>query len=316
MSESNVYVGIDVSKSSLDMAVIPSGEVWRESNDEKGCARLAGRLMKLAPRLVVLEATGGLESLVAADLASSGLPVVVVNPRQVRDFARATGKLAKTDAIDAVVIARFGEAVKPEVRPLKDAETVELEALVSRRRQLVGMLVSEKNRLYGSPRNVRKDIQAHIKWLEKRIGDVEGKLKKSVKDSPIWREDDQLLRSVPGVGDVLSRTLLACVPELGTLNRHQIAALVGVAPLNRDSGLFRGRRSVWGGRAGVRSVLYMGVLSATRYNPVIRAYHLRLRAAGKPPKVALTACMRKLLVILNTMMKTRQQWNENYSTST
>lgn len=313
MSKPKVYVGIDVSKLSLDVAVIPSGEVWKESNDEKGSVRLVSRLSKLNPQLIVLEATGGLESLVTADLGSVGLPVVVVNPRQVRDFAKATGRLAKTDTIDAFVIARFGEAVKPDVRPLKEAHTVELSSLVSRRRQLVEMLVSEKNRLYGAPRNVSRDIQAHIKWLEKRIIDVDGKMSKAVKDSSMWREDDHLLRSVPGVGDVLSTTLLACVPELGKLNRRQIAMLVGVAPLNRDSGVFRGRRSVWGGRAGVRSVLYMGVLSSTRYNPVIRAYYQRLRDAGKPPKVALTACMRKLLVILNTMMKTRRKWDAHYS---
>lgn len=315
MSESNVYAGIDVSKTSLDAAVIPSGEVWSESNEVKGSGKIVSRLRKLAPRLIVIEATGGLESLIAADLASSGLPVVVVNPRQVRDFAKATGKLAKTDAIDAVVIARFGEAVKPAVRPLKDAQTSEFTALVARRRQLVGMLVSEKNRLYGAPRGVRGDIEAHIKWLEKRIGDVDGKMSKAVKDSPMWREHDQLLKSVPGVGDVLSRTLLACVPELGKLNRHQIAALVGVAPFNRDSGMFRGRRSVWGGRAGVRSVLYMAVVCATRCNPVIKAHYKRLCEAGKPPKVALTACMRKLLVILNTMMKTRKKWDAHYAVS-
>lgn len=314
MSDSTMYVGIDISKSSFDVAVIPSGEVWKESNDEKGSVRLLSRLSKLNPQLIVLEATGGLESLVTADLGSVGLPVVVVNPRQVRDFAKATGRLAKTDTIDAFVIARFGEAVKPAVRPLKEAQAVELAALVSRRRQLVGMLVSEKNRFYGAPRNVRGDIQAHIKWLEKRIDDVDGKMEKSVKESLLWREDDDLLQSVPGVGRVLSTTLLACVPELGKLNRHQIAALVGVAPFNRDSGIFRGRRSVWGGRAGVRSVLYMGVVSATRYNPVIKAYYRRLRDSGKPAKVALTACMRKLLVILNTMMKTKIKWQENYVT--
>ncbi len=313
MSDSTVYAGIDVSGSSLDVAVMPSGEAWRESNDQTGVGKVVSRLRKLKPQLIVLEATGGLESLVTAGLAAAGLPVVVVNPRQVRDFAKATGKLAKTDSIDATVIALFGEAVKPAVRPLKEAQTVELAALVSRRRQLVEMLVSEKNRLRSAPRNVRGDIEAHIKWLEKRIGDVDGKMEKAVKQSPLWREDDNLLRSVPGVGRVLSTTLLASLPELGKLNRHQIAALVGVAPYNRDSGLFRGRRSVWGGRAGVRNVLYMGVVSASRYNPVIREYYQRLRDKGKPAKVAFTACMRKFIVILNTMMKTRTKWQENYA---
>jgi len=312
MSESKLYVGIDVSKSNVDVAVIPSGEAWREPNDEKGSGKLVSRLSKLKPELIVLEATGGFESLVAVDLGAAGLPVVVVNPRQVRDFAKAIGRLAKTDAIDAQVIAQFGESVKPDVRPLKDAQTIELSALISRRRQLVGMLVSEKNRLLQATRNVRKDITAHIKWLEKRVDDVDGEMRKAVKESSLWREADNLLRSVPGVGRVLSTTLLATVPELGKLNRHQIAALVGVAPFNRDSGIFRGRRSVWGGRAEVRSVLYMGVVSATRSNPVIRSYYQRLRESGKPGKVALTACMRKLLVILNSMMKTREKWQENY----
>ena len=313
MRESNEYVGIDVSKSSLDVAFYPSGEAWSESNDDKGVAGLVSCLHKLDPALITLEATGGYESLVTANLGAAGLPVVVVNPRQVRDFAKATGRLAKTDMIDAVIIARFGEAIKPEVKPLKDVETIELEALVSRRRQLVEMSVSEKNRLHSAPGSVRKDIAAHIKWLEKRIGDADEKIKKTIKESPLWRDDDELLRSVPGVGEVLSTTLLAWVPELGKLNRHQIAALVGVAPLNRDSGMFRGRRSVWGGRARVRSVLYMGVVSAIRCNPAIKRYYQRLRDAGKPPKVALTACMRKLLVILNTMMKTRTKWQDNYA---
>jgi len=315
MSESNGYVGIDVSKARLDVVALPSGEVWSERNDGSGAGKLVSRLRGLDPALIVLEATGGLERLVVAALAAAGAPVVVVNPRQVRDFARATGKLAKTDAIDAGVIARFGQAVKPAVRPLKEAQTSELAALVARRRQLVDMLVMEKNRLHGAPGRVRKDIEANITWLEKRLDGVDGDIDRAIKKSPVWREDDELLRSVPGVGNVLATTLLACAPELGTLNRHQIAALVGVAPLNRDSGLFRGRRSVWGGRARVRSVLYMAVVCATRHNPVIRAYHQRLRDAGKPPKVALTACMRKLLVILNTMMKTRKKWDAHYATS-
>lgn len=315
MNDSDLYVGIDVSKSSLDVATVPAGESWCESNDEKGSDKLVARLSKLNPRLIVLEATGGYESFVAADLAAAGLPVVVINPRQVRDFAKAIGRLAKTDAIDAHVIALFGEAVKPDVRPFKDSQTAEVSALISRRRQLIGMIVSEKNRLPLAARNVRRGIVSHIKWLEKQICDIDDQLEKIVKDSPLWRENDNLLRSVPGVGRVLSTTLLASLPELGKLNRHQIAALAGLAPFNRDSGMFRGRRSVCGGRAEVRSVLYMGVLAAIRYNPVIKSHYQRLRESGKPAKVAITACMRKMLVILNTMMKSRMKWQENYAHS-
>ena len=302
-----------MSKSSLDVATVPAGESWSEENCEKGFGKLVARLPKQNPQLIVLEATGGYESLITIALATAGLPVVVVNPRQVRDFAKATGRLAKTDTIDAHVIALFAEAVKPDVKPLKDAQTAEMSALTSRRRQLIGMVVSEKNRLSLVAKNVRRGIVSHIKWLEKQIGDIDDQLEKIVKESPLLREDDNLLRSVPGVGRVLSTTLLARLPELGKLNRHQIAALAGLAPFNRDSGLFRGRRSVWGGRAEVRSVLYMGVLAAIRHNPVILSHYQRLRESGKPSKVAITACMRKMLVILNTMMKSRVEWQENYT---
>ena len=312
MKKSKVFVGIDVSKSSLDVAVRPKDKIWRESNDDGGVGRLTSRLLKLKPCLVSIEATGGYETMVAAALAASGLPVVVINPRQVREFAKSTGRLAKTDAIDANILALFGEAVKPEVRPLKEAQTRELSALVTRRRQVVEMLVSEKNRLHGAPGGVKEKIKSHIRWLKKEIEDVEGDMDKTVKESPVWREDAELLRSVPGVGPVLSATLIANLPEVGMVGRRQIAALVGVAPLNRDSGVFRGYRRVWGGRAGVRSVLYMGVVSATRHNPVIRAFYLRLKDDGKSSKVALTACMRKLLVILNTIMKNRQTWKADH----
>ena len=315
MNDSGLYVGIDVSKSSLDVATVPTGESWSESNDEKGSGKLVARLSKLDPRLIVLEATGGYESLVAVDLAAADLPVVVINPRQVRDFAKAIGRLAKTDAIDAHVIALFGEAVKPDVRPLKDAQTAEISALISRRRQLIGMIVSEKNRLSLAARNVRRGIVSHIKWLEKQICEVVGQMVKIVKEVSVWREEANVLRRVPGLGRVLPTTLLAYLPELGKLNRHQIAALAGLAPFNRDSGMFRGRRSVCGGRAEVRSVLYMGVLAAIRYNPVIKSHYQRLRESGKPAKVAITACMRKMLVILNTMMKSRMKWQENYAHS-
>jgi transposase len=258
--------------------------------------------------VVVLEATGGLECPLVAALAAAHLPVVVVNPRQVRDFARATGRLAKTDAIDARVLAQFGEAVEPQPRPLPDQATQELAALVTRRRQLVQMLTAEKNRLRIAARPVRRDIQQHIRWLERRLDDLDGDLRKTIQSSPLWRDRDQVLQSAPGVGFVSSSTLLANLPELGRLNHKEIAALVGVAPLNRDSGAFRGRRTVWGGRADVRAVLYMATLVASRRNPVVKAFYDRLVAAGKPKKVALTASMRKLLTILNAMVRSHASW--------
>ena len=248
-------------------------------------------------------------------LAAAALPVVVVNPRQVRDFARATGKLAKTDALDAQVLAHFAEAVRPSVRPLRDADTQELNFLTTRRSQLVTMLVSEKNRLGRASHSVRPRIQSHITWLEQELSDLDNDLREALRRSPVWREKDDLLRSVPGVGEQLSLSLLAYLPELGTLNRKQIAALVGVAPFNRDSGPRRGKRSVWGGRSRVRATLYMASLSASRYNPVLRVFYQRLLAAGKPKKVALTACMRKLLTILNAMIRSGQHWTPQVNTS-
>jgi transposase len=272
--------------------------------------QLVRRLGEISPKLIVLEATGGLERRALAALAGASLPVVAVNPRQVRDFARATGQLAKTDAIDAAVLALFAERIRPQVRPLRDEETQELEALVVRRRQVVDMLTAEKNRLVAAPpsKRVRTAIGRTIKWFQKQLEEIDSDLDSAVKGSPIWREKDDLLQSVPGVGKVLSRTLLSLVPELGTLGKKQLAALVGVAPLNWDSGQYRGRRRVWGGRAHVRAVLYMGALVAARFNPVIRAFHARLVAAGKLPKVALVACMRKLLTILNAMVRDRTPW--------
>jgi transposase len=258
----------------------------------------------------VLEATGGFEHAVVAALAAAGLPVVVANPRQVRDFARATGQLAKTDAIDAQVLALFAERVRPEPRRLPDEAAQALDALLTRRRQLLDMLVAEKNRLGFARPVVRRGITQHIRWLERRLGDVDHELGQMIEHSPVWRATDDLLRSVPGVGPVLSRTLLGELPELGQLNRKQIAALVGVAPLARDSGTLRGKRVVWGGRAPIRTVLYMSTLAAARCNPVIRAFYLHLRAAGKPAKVALTACMRKLLVILNAMVRANTHWQQ------
>jgi len=308
MAEREVFVGIDVSKEKLDVAVRPSGELMRFSNDEDGISVMVDFIKPFSPILVVLEATGGMETASVGMLAAKGLPVVVINPRQVRDFAKATGRLAKTDAIDAHVIAQFGEAVRPEIRPLKDEDTKKLNALVTRRRQIVEMITAERNRLVAATPWTRKDIQNHIAWLEKCLKKADQNLNDLLKKSPVWREKDDILQSTPGVGPVLSMTLLSSLPELGALNRKQIAALVGVAPLNRDSGLFRGKRTIWGGRANIRSVLYMSVTCAIRFNPVIKKFYQRLRDAGKLHKVAMTACMRKLLVILNTMIKKRTHW--------
>ena len=308
MKEPQVFAGIDVSKACLDAAVLPDSECRSFTNDEKGISKLVSWLSKLHPNLIVLEATGGLEIPVVGALGISLLPVVVVNPRQVRDFAKATGVLAKTDKIDALILARFGAAVRPKVRPLKSKQAQELSAVIARRRQVVEMLVAEKNRLNNASPCVRKQVQAHINQLKKHLGSIDNDLQKLIKDSPLWRKKEELLRSVPGVGPILCTTLLSGLPELGSLNRRQIASLVGVAPFNRDSGTFRGRRCVWGGRANVRAVLYMGTISAIRCNPVIRDFYLRLCNAGKAPKVAITACMRKLLTILNAMLKSQTVW--------
>jgi len=306
------FVGIDVSKSRLDIAVNPEGTRWSVSNGEAEITKVVETLKTLSLQVIVIEATGGMEVPLVAALSQANLPVVVVNPRQVRDFAKAVGRLAKTDRIDAEILAQFGEAVKPELRALKDEETQTLTALVTRRRQVIEMLTAEKNRLSISPKVVHKDIKQHIEWLQSRLNDIDRQLTSALRQSPAWKEQDNLLRSVPGVGKVLSVSLITGVPELGTLSRRQIAALVGVAPLNRDSGLFRGKRIVWGGRAQVRSVLYMAVLSASRFNPVISRFYRRLLDSGKKPKVALTACMRKLLCILNAMMKTKTPWQAAY----
>jgi transposase len=301
-------IGIDVSKDRLDLAWRPTGERWTAPNTERGIRTVCRRLRTPAPALIVLEATGGLELPLTGALAAAGLPVVVVNPRQIRDFAKATGRLAKTDALNAAVLAQFAEAVRPEPRPLPDAATQALSALLLRRRQLIAMRTAETNRLETAPAPVRKGIRAHLTWLEGRLTELDEDLARTIRESPLWREKDDLLQSTPGVGPVLARTLLASLPELGTLTRQQIAALVGVAPLNRDSGTFRGSRRVWGGRAHVRAALYMGTLVATRFNPVIRLFYHRLCAAGKVKKVALTACMRKLLTILNAMLKHQTSW--------
>ncbi len=308
MSDATCFVGIDVSKDTLDICIIPSGELWSIEYRDDELSKLNDRLEACGADLIVVEATGGYEIAVVAALAAQGLPVTVVNPRQVRDFAKATGTLAKTDRIDAQVLAQFAEAVQPEVRELKDDQARELDALILRRRQLIDMLVAEKNRLKRSTPSVRKDIREHITWLKKRLKDTDDHIDRLIKSSPLWRVTDELIQSIPGVGRVLSFTLLARLPELGQLDRRQIAMLVGVAPLNRDSGTYRGRRCVWGGRKDVRNVLHMTTLAAIQYNPVLTAYYRRLCTAGKPKKVALTATMRKLLVIINAMVKNQTQW--------
>jgi transposase len=302
------FIGIDVAKAPLDIAIRPSGERWAVPNDAGDIMTLVERLQALHPTLIVLEATGGWERAVTSALATAGLPVVVVNPRQVRDFARATGQLAKTDALDARALAHFADVIRPTPRPLPDAQTQELRALLGRRQQLVVMRTAEQNRLTGTRTRLITDIEAHITWLNARIATLDNDLEILRRASPVWRENDDLLQSAPGIGPVCARTLLLELPELGTLNRQQIAALVGVAPLNCDSGTLRGRRTMWGGRAHVRTVLYMGTLVATRYNPRMKAFYQRLLAAGKLKKVALTACMHKFLTILNAMLKHRTPW--------
>lgn len=304
-----VYVGIDVCKARLDVAVLPSGESFSVANDEEGLQALTGKLVGVSPALAVLEATGGLERPLAAALFASGIACAVVNPRQARDFAKATGRLAKTDRIDAGVLARFAEAIRPEPKAPPEAEALEFQAILARRRQLIGMLVAEKNRLTASAsKKVRSRLEAHIRWLEKELDRVDRDLQEAIEENPTFKENEALLRSVPGVGPVLCRTLLAELPELGSLSPRKLSALVGVAPLNRDSGTLRGKRTVWGGRARVREALYMGALIASRFNPAIKEFYERLVAAGKPKKVALVACMRKLLTILNAVLRDRTPW--------
>jgi transposase len=305
----STHVGIDVSQATLDVAVHPSGEQWQVSNDQPGIGRLVERLQQQpALERIVLEATGGYELAALATLASAGLPVVAVNPRQVRDFARSTGRLAKTDVLDAQVLAHFAAAVRPALRPLPDAATRELSALLARRRQLVEMRTVENNRLATAHERVRPSIRELVQFLDKRIKEVDRELHDRLHESPVWRAKENLLRSIPGVGPVLSATLLADVPELGTLGHKQLAALIGVAPLNRDSGQWRGQRRIWGGRAAVRAVLYMATTRAVRCNPVLAALYERLLGMGKHRKVALVACMRKLLRICNAVITHHSTW--------
>jgi transposase len=308
MSSEQPFVGIDVSKDYLDTGIRPGGKPERTRNREAEIEQLVQRMQELKPALIVLEATGGLEMPVAAALAVAGLPVAIVNPRQIRKFAEAGGQLAKTDKIDAQVLAHFAEAMHPEPRALPDEQAQHMGALLARRRQLVEMLVAEKNRLHSAIARVRPSLKAHIAWLEQGLDDLDRDLNQAVKDSPIWREKEALLRSVKGVGPVLAHTLLFELPELGCLNHKQIAKLAGVAPLNRDSGRMKGKRTIWGGRAVVRTALYMAMLSATRFNPVIKTFYQRLIKAGKTKKSALTACMHKLLTILNAILRDGTPW--------
>jgi transposase len=309
MDSQPVFVGIDVGKTQLDVARSDREDVWRVGNDEEGIQELVGQLRDIGPELVVLEATGGFEFPAAAALAAAEVPVVIANPRQARDFAKSTGQLAKTDTIDARGLALFAARVKPQVRELPSEEARALNAIVARRRQIIEMITAEKNRLGFALKPVQKGIQKHIRWLERQLTDVDSDLDSMIRKSPVWAAKSDLLQTVPGVGPNLSRTLLAELPELGLLSHKQIASLVGVAPFSRDSGIFRGKRMIWGGRAPVRSALYLSVWSASRWNPVIRLFYDRLRAKGKPAKVAQVACMRKLLTILNAMVRDGREWD-------
>lgn len=308
-----VFVGVDVSKDQLDVAVGAEGPTWTVANDEAGVAALLENLGARPCELVVLEATGGFEVAVTTALAAAGLPVVVINPRQARDFARATGQLAKTDRLDARILALFAERVRPEPRPLPTDAARLLDALLTRRRQLIAMILAERNRLGFAPAPLKKPIEKHIRWLQRELENVDSDLGRTIQSSPVWRARETLFQSVPGIGPVISRTLIAELPELGYLNRKQITALVGLAPLANESGKHKGRRMVFGGRASVREALYMAALVASRRNPTIRTFYQRLRASGKPPKVALTACMRKLLTTLNAIARTGTPWSPDYA---
>ena len=304
-----IYAGIDVSKAQLDIDTYPDAAPKHFANDETGRLAACAYLQSAQVRLIVVEATGGLESRLVALAASSGLAIAVINPRQARDFAKAIGVLAKTDKVDALMLARFAEAVKPPVRALKADEVLQLAAILTRRRQLIEMITAEGNRQASAATGIAKQIRQHISWLEKRLKEADDDLDQSIRSSPLWQHKAEIMQSIPGVGRVTATSLLADVAELGTLNRRQISALIGVCPYSRDSGKSRGRRSIWGGRARVRAVLYMAALVATRHNPVILAFYQKLVGAGKPKKVAIVACMRKLLVTINTMLKTDTTWN-------
>jgi transposase len=303
-----IFVGIDVSKARFDVAAHNQPSSWQAANTDAGIAELVKQLQAMNPTLVVLEATGGFELRLVAELAAGQLPVVVTNPRRVRNFARSTGKLAKTDKLDAKMLAHFAAALRPAPRSLPSEQEEQLTALLTRRRQIVDMLTVEKNRLHTVRTMMRSDIEEHITWLTQKLAVLDAEIDQFIQRSELWQEKATLLKSVPGVGRITANTLLAMLPELGTLNRQQIAALVGVAPVNKDSGRKHGKRRIFGGRAAVRSVLYMAALSAKKYNPKIKKFYEHLLKQGKEKKVALTACMRKLLVILNAMLRTKQSW--------
>lgn len=311
MSKSTVekFVGIDVSKGTLDLCIEPAGETLHVDYDDKGISQVVKRLVEVSPTLIVMEATGGLEMRLAGELSAKSLPVAIINPRQARDFAKATGQLAKTDLVDAATLAAFARAIRPAVRPIKGADTRALDDLVTRRRQLVDMRVQETLRLGTASKIQKKSLAAHITWLDKRITDLDDDLTKRLRASDVWKTKDDLLRGIPGIGAVTSLTMLAKCPELGQLNRREIAALAGVAPLARNSGKHRGKRFIWGGRADVRAVLYMATISAIRFNSRIKPFAERLKQAGKPGKVIIVACMRKLLTIMNTILKNNTPWS-------
>jgi len=308
------FVGIDVSKSTLDVCIEPDEKTLHVAYDEAGIKQIVDRLKEVSPTLIVIEATGGLEIRIATELASKGLQVAVINPRQARDFAKATGRLAKTDQVDAAMLAAFAKAIRPQARPLRDEDTCALNDMVSRRRQLIDMRVQETLRLgTAASKPLQKNLSKHIAWLDKQIAEIDADLTKRLRNSDVWRIKDDLLRGIPGVGAVTTLTVLAKCPELGTLNRREIAALTGVAPLANDSGKHRGKRFIWGGRADVRAVLYMAAVSAIRCNEPIKAFSERLKKAGKPPKVVIVACMRKLLTIMNSMLKKNEPWSPNFA---
>jgi transposase len=308
MNSNLSFVGIDISKERLDVAVRPQGTVNSYPFDKKGMDSLIRDLTAIEPQIVVLEATGGYETKVIAALAHAKLPVTLINPRQAREFAKATGKLAKTDRIDAQVLAHFAEAIRPQARSLPDEEQQELSSLMSRRMQIIEMIGMEQNRLNTANKRVKSPIRAHVKWLEKQLNQIDDELDKLIGNNPTLRHKVTIVKSAPGVGPVFSKALVCHLPELGNISNKQISALVGIAPFNCDSGKHQGRRKVWGGRRSIRAVLYMAALVASRHNPIIRSFYQRLLKAGKPKKLALVACMRKLLTILNSMIRKNQLW--------
>ncbi len=313
MGTKRVYAGIDVGKKGLDIAVLPSEEAWHAGNDAGGIAQVVRRLRKLKPQLVVMEATGGYERAMAKALHEAGMPLAVMNPRQVRDFARASGQLAKTDSLDARLLALFAQRMEPPAQPAPDEKEEALGELAARRRQLVGNITAEKNRLEHAQGAVRDSIRSHIGWLQGELKRIEGSIKQALSLAPELKRKAEQIQTVPGAGPVLATTLVTELPELGKISGKELKALVGVAPLNRDSGQMKGKRTIWGGRANVRAVLYMATVSATVWNPIIRTFYEHLLAKGKAKMTALVACMGKLLLILNAMLRTGKNWNASYA---